>query len=118
MKALQSLTHICGIVAALAAIHASGQPTVKLEHDSSWVIANRQCTIRVLQLANLSAEDTGPLFLSVYVRSGVAYDGAGSPGILVARAPIGSLAGNTIVNDIVATAKARGIPPGEKFSSL
>jgi len=111
-------TRVCAITAAFIAIKAAGQPTVKLEHDSSWAVAQRQCTIRVFQLANLSAEDTGPLFLSIYARAGAAFDGGNSPGILVARAPLGSLAGHAIANNIVVTAKARSVPPGERFSAL
>ena len=118
MKALQTFTCICAVTLALAAVRMCAQPTVKLEHDSSWAVAQRQCTIRALQLANLAGEETPPLFLSVYVRSGAGYDGGNSPGILVARAPIGSIAGNAVLNNIEVTAKARNVPSGEKFSAL
>jgi hypothetical protein len=96
--------------------HAVAQ--VKLEHDSSWQLVGRQCTIRALQLANLGAEETPPLFLSVYAKPFTGYDGVGSPGALLARAPIGPLAGNAIANNIEVTTAARSLPPGEKFTTL
>jgi hypothetical protein len=90
-----------------------------LEHDSSWEIAERRaCTIRIAQLANLGSEETGPLFASIYAKPGAGYDGTGSPGALVARAPIESIPGNSTVNDIVVTTKAKPTRPGEKFTAL
>ena len=115
---LQLFTRLCTVVVLSLSLHAFSQPTLKLEHDSSWEIVRRQCTIRVLQLANLSAQDTGPLYLSIYARPGTGWDGTGSPGVLLARAPIAGLAANTTTNDIVVTTKARSLPPGEKFTSL
>src|SRR6185369_5831942 len=88
------------------------------EHDSSWETVGRQGTIRALQLANLGGEETGPLFLSVYAKGGAGYDGTGSPGALICRAPIGSLAANATANNILVTARARLLPPGEKFTAL
>ena len=118
MKALQVITRAGAVVVAAIALNAAGQPTVKLEHDSSWAVAQRQCTIRARQLTNLGAEETPPLFLSVYVRSGAGYDGFNSPGVLVARAPIGSIAANAVMNDIAVTVKSRNVPQGERFSAL
>lgn len=113
---LQTFTRICAAVAIGLSCNAFAQ--LKLEHDSSWEIVGRQCTIRVLQLANLGAEDTGPLFLSIYAKGATGYDGTGSPGALVARAPIAALAANSTANNILVTTKARLLPPGEKFTTL
>lgn len=114
-----AFTTVCIASAMLLAGNALAQATLKLEHDSSWeIMARRQCTIRALQLANLSSEATEPLYLSVYARGGNWWDGTGSPGILVARAPIDALAGNEVRNNIVVTTKARAIPPGAKFTAL
>jgi hypothetical protein len=118
MKALQTFTRACAVVIAASAFSAIGQPTVKLEHDSSWAVAQHQCTIRARQLTNLGSEETPPLFLSIYVRAGAGYDGFNSPGVLVARAPIGSIAGNAVMTDIAATVKSRNLPSGERFSAL
>ena len=117
MKGMQSEVQLGATLALCLALNTFGQ-TVKLEHDSSWEIVGRQGTIRALQLANLGSEETGPLFLSVYAKGGVGYDGTGSPGALLIRAPIGSIAGNAIANNIQTTAKARLLPPGEKFTVL
>jgi hypothetical protein len=117
MKTLQTFTRACILVFCFAAA-AFGQPSIKLEHDSAWEIVRRQCTIRVFQIANLTGEDTGPLFVSIYARAGAGYDGENSPGILVARAAIGSLGPNEVTNNLVVTARARSIPPGEKYSAL
>ncbi len=120
MKHLQLFTRaaVLTMVFAIAA-NVLAQPNVKLEHDSSWAIGEgRQCTIRISQLANLSAEDTGPLFVSIYAKPGAGYDGSSSPGTLVARAPLASIAGNYTASDIVLTAKAKPVRPGEKFTAL
>ena len=117
MKRL-SFAIVCIASAMLLAGNVFAQATLKLEHDSSWEIAHRQCTIRVFQLANLSSEASAPLYLSVYARPGNWWDGTGSPGILVARAPIDALAANETRNNIQVTVKARAIPPGAKFSAL
>jgi hypothetical protein len=116
MKTLQATIRFGAVIGAWIACSASAQ--LKLEHDSSWELTGRQCTIRVLQLANLGGEDTAPLFLSIYAQRGTAYAGTGSPGQLVARAPIGALAANTISNNIVVTTRGRLVPPGEKFTML
>lgn len=120
MKAFQSFTRPCAIIVAAAALTASAfaQPSVKLEHDSSWTLARRQCTIRARLITNLAGEETPPLFLSIYARSGAGYDGFNSPGVLVARAPIGTIPANGTLNDILVTTKARNIPPGERFTAL
>ena len=115
MKGLQTFTLVC---AAIACLSCNALAQVKLEHDSSWQLVGRQCTIRVLQLANLGAEETPPLFLSVYAKPLTGYDGVGSPGILIARAPIGPLAGNAVANNLEVTTKARALPQGEKFTAL
>lgn len=115
---LQSFTRLFGVALAWAAFNAFGQPVLKLEHDSSWDLNKRQCTIRALQLANLSGEDSGPIYLSVYARAGTGWDGVGSPGTLLARAPIESIPANTTLNNIVVTTKGRSLPQGEKFTSL
>jgi hypothetical protein len=117
MKRLSFAT-LCLAIAVLFAGNAFGQATLKLEHDSSWEIAQRQCTIRVSQLANLSGEASAPLYLSVYARAGNWWDGTGSPGILVARAPIDALAANETRNNIEVVTKARAIPPGAKYTAL
>src|SRR4051812_8193526 len=117
MKRL-SFTTLCLAATVLFAGNAFGQATLKLEHDSSWEIAHRQCTIRVFQLANLSSEASALLYLSVYARAGNWWDGTGSPGILVARAPIDALAANETRQNIQVTVKARAIPPGAKFTAL
>ena len=119
MKELQTITRfICGL-AVLWAVNASGQPSLRLEHDSSWDIGElRMCTIRIAHLANLGAEDTGPLFASIYAKPGAGYDGVGSPGTLVARAAIGSIPGNSTIDNIEVTTKAKATPPGEKFTAL
>jgi hypothetical protein len=116
MKGLQTFTRFCSAVIVCLSCHAVAQ--VKLEHDSSWQLVGRQCTIRALQLANLGAEDTPPLFLSIYAKGATGYDGVGSPGVLLARAPIGVLAANEIRNSIEVTTTARALPPGEKFTTL
>jgi hypothetical protein len=118
MKPIRIAIRACSALSICITIHAFAQSGLKLEHDSSWEIMGRQCTIRVFQLANLGSEETGPLFLSVYTKPGAGYDGTGSPGIRIVRAPIGPLAANTTTNNIVVTAKARSIPPGEKYSTL
>jgi len=115
MKGLQTFTRFCAVAAVCLSTNTFAQ--VKLEHDSSWHVAGRQCTIRVLQLANLGAEETPPLFLSVYAKPFTGYDGVGSPGALLARAPIGPLAGGAIANNIEVIATARPIF-GEKFTAL
>jgi hypothetical protein len=109
------------LVALLAFILASdsfAQSELKLEHDSSWEIVGKDCTIRAAQFANLRAEETGPLFLSLYAKPGTGYDGNSSPGRLVARAPIGVLAANATLNNIIVTTKARGVPRREQFTAL
>ncbi|HTD68515.1 MAG TPA: hypothetical protein VK846_18490 [Candidatus Limnocylindria bacterium] len=122
MKSLRTYTRLC-IALAFAlclclSVRALAQPELKLEHDSSWEIANRQCTIRVSQLANLGSADSGPLFLSIYARTGVGYDGVNSPGKLIARATIPPLAANSVVNDIVVTAKAKSASAREHYTTL
>jgi hypothetical protein len=109
------------IVAALTLGFVSGlfaQSTLKLEHDSSWEIVEKECTIRAFQLANLGAEPTGPLFLSIYVKPDTGYDGTGSPGRLLCRAPIDPLGAGATVNNILVTAKAHGVPHREQYSAL
>jgi hypothetical protein len=117
MKRLSFAT-LCLAAMVLFTGSVFGQATLKLEHDSSWEIAHRQCTIRVFQLANQSSEASAPLYLSVYARPGNWWDGTGSPGILVARAPIDALAANETRNNIQVTVKSRAIPPGAKFTAL
>ena len=97
---------------------AFAQSSVKLEHDSSWELSGHTCTIRVFQLANLKSEDTGPLFLSIYARPDAGYDGANSPGRLIARAAIDSLVASETRNNIVVTAKAHATRPREQFTAL
>ncbi len=119
MKQLQILAHFISMLAFASATHVLAQPNLKLEHDSSWEIGeNRQCTIRIFQLANLSAEETGPLFVSIYAKPGAGYDGVSAPGTLVARAPLASIPGNSTANNIILTAKAKPVRPGEKFTGL
>jgi hypothetical protein len=119
MKELQLIQRLVLGLFLIGATHVLGQPTVKLEHDSSWEIgARRACTIRIAQIANLSSEDSGPLFAAIYAKPGAGYDGGSSPGTLVARAPIGSIAGNSTANNLVLTTKAKPVRPGEKFTAL
>src|SRR5436853_5852566 len=118
MKALQTLTRFCAVLALCFSTTIFAQPVLKLEHDSSWEIASRLCTIRASQLANRSGDDTGPLFLSIYARSDVGYDGVNSPGRLIARAPIDPLAANATANNIIVTAKAHAVPAREHFTTL
>jgi hypothetical protein len=94
------------------------QSGLKLEHDSSWEIVGKECTIRASQLANLRPEATGPLFLSIYAKPGTGYDGTGSPGRLLSRAAIEPLGAGAVVNNIVVTAKARGVSHKEQFTAL
>ena len=108
-------------IAAVLMALASGllaQSGLKLEHDSSWEIVGKECTIRALQLANLRAEPTGPLFLSIYVKPDTGYDGTGSPGRLLSRAEIPPLGAGAVANNIVVTAKARGVPHREQYTAL
>ena len=118
MKTLRTFSRFCAMLTCCLSASVFAQSGLKLEHDSSWEIAARSCTIRASQLANLRSEDTGPLFLSVYVRSGTGYDGVNSPGRLLARAPIGPLAANTTMNNIVVTTKARAVGAREQFTTL
>jgi len=115
---LRTFTRFWAVFACGLACAGNAQPTLKLEHDSSWDLMRRQCIIRVLQLANLSSEDTGPLYLSIYAKTGTGWDGVGSPGTLIARATIDGLAANTTTNNVVVTTKARVVPSGEKFTAL
>jgi hypothetical protein len=118
MKALQSFTLLIG-AALLWACSASGQPTLWLEHDSFWHLGEkRNCTIRISSLQNLGAEETGLLFASIYAKPGSGFDGTGSPGTLIARAPLGSIPGNSSINNVVLTTKAKRARPGEKFTAL
>lgn len=118
MKTLRTFTRLCVALTCCLSSNAFAQSTLKLEHDSSWEIAARHCTIRVSQLANLGAQDTGPLFLSIYARAGAGYDGVNSPGRLLARAPIAPLAANTTANNIIVTVKAHSVPAKEQFTTL
>ena len=90
------VAHMLSLASGLLA-----QSGLKLEHDSSWEIIGKECTIRASQLANLQAETTGPLFLSVYVKPGTGYDGTGSPGRLLSRAAIEPLGGGAVAHNIV-----------------
>ena len=120
MKELQlTVRLVLGMLLICAAQTGLAQLNVKLEHDSSWEIGERKaCTIRISQIANLGSEETGPLFASIYAKPGAGYDGVSSPGTLVARAPIASIAGNSTANNLVLTTKAKPTRPGEKFSAL
>jgi hypothetical protein len=119
MKSFRTFIRACIIISSIGGAYpAVAQPSVKLEHDSSWTLVRRQCTIRARLITNLTGEETPPLFLSVYARSDAGYDGFNSPGILVARAPIGTIPANGTLNDIMITAKARNVPPGERFTAL
>lgn len=118
MKSFQTLTRLCIALTLFFGAQAMAQPFLRLQHDSSWEIANGQCTIRLSQVANLGDADTGPLFLSIYARPDVGHDGVNSPGKLIARAPIPPLAANSVANDIVVTAKAKSAPPREHYTAL
>ena len=119
MKQTQIITRIVCALAVLCAVNVLGQPNLRLEHDSSWEIGERRmCTIRISELANLASEETGPLFASIYAKPGAGYDGVGSPGTLVARAPIGTIPANGTLNNILVTTKAKPTRPGEKFTAL
>src|SRR4051794_3170984 len=109
MKALQTFTQFGAALACWFSVNARAQSGLKLEHDSSWEIAAHRCTIRASQLANLNGEVTGPLFLSIYARTDVGYDGVNSPGRLIARAPIGPLAANTTTNNITVTVRSHAV---------
>jgi hypothetical protein len=114
----QTFTQVTIGLAVSLAVTALAQTNVKLQHDSAWQVTGRECTIRLLELANLSGEATGPIFLSIYARSGVGYDGVNSPGLLLARAPIEGLGPNEVRNNIAVTTRARSLRPGEKFTAL
>src|SRR5262245_9247856 len=90
---------------SIIAANLFAQPNIQLHHDSSWEIAGRKCILRTLQVTNVGAKDTGPLFLSIYARSGAGYDGTGSPGKLLARAEIAPIPAMAAVNNIVLTTK-------------
>src|SRR5687767_14635440 len=109
--------HIAVLTFGLA-FNLFAQSGLKLEHDSSWEIVGRECTIRAVQLANLRAEATGPIFLSIYVKPDTGYDGTGSPGRLLSRAEIAPIAAGTVANNIVVTAQARGVPRREQYTAL
>src|SRR5689334_22069927 len=114
MNQLKGLPRFVSVIAVAWATNIFAQPSVKLEHDSVWAIgAKRQCTIVISQIANLSSEETGPLFVSIYAKPGAGYDGGNSPGALVARAPIASIPGNSTAHNIVVTTKAKPVRPGE-----
>jgi hypothetical protein len=120
---MQKCYSSCSLVrfAALTLSLASGlwaQSGLKLEHDSLWEIVGKECIIHASQLANLRAEATGPLFLSIYVKPGTGYDGTGSPGRLLSRAEISPLGAGAVANNIVVTAKARGVPHREQYTAL
>ena len=100
------------------AFNLFAQSGLKLEHDSSWEVVGKECTIRAFQLANLRAEATGPIFLSIYVKPDTGYDGTGSPGRLLSRAEIAPIAAGSVANNIVVTAKARGVPRREQYTTL
>ncbi len=109
------------VATVLMLTFASGllaQSGLKLEHDSSWEIIGKECTIRAFQLANLRAEATGPLFLSIYAKPDTGYDGTGSPGRLLSRAEISPLGPGAVANNIVVTAKARGVARREQYTAL
>ncbi len=118
MKTFTILSRLYITLALGLAWAAMGQANLKLEHNSSWEIANRQCTIRVSQLANLGNEDSGPLFLSIYARTGVGYDGVNSPGKLIARASIPPIAANSVITDLVVTTKAASASAREQYTTL
>jgi hypothetical protein len=117
MKIIRRAIRLSAIAAIVIGANVFSQTTVKLEHDSSWEVAGRRCTIRVLQLANLSSEETGPLYLSLYARAGAGYDGHNSRGRFVSRARIASIPGNTTTS-IVVTARAHRLSPHERYSTL
>ncbi len=95
-----------------------GQGAITLMHDSSWEVVGRDVTIRVAHILNTTTEDSGPLFLSLYARPTTVYDGTGSPGQLIARAPLDNIpAGQTLENAVVTT-RAKAIRPGAKFTTL
>jgi hypothetical protein len=112
-----SFIHIAAVTLALAA-RLLAQSGLKLEHDSSWEIVGKECTIRAFQLSNQRPEATGPLFLSIYVKPDTGYDGTGSPGRLLSRAEIAPIGAGAVANNIVATAKARGVPRREQYTAL
>jgi len=93
------------------------QPVVSLVHDSFWKIVGRQVSIEVATISNSGTEDSGPVFLSLYAQSGAAYDG-GPPGILLARAPIGSIMAGQTVNNLAVTTRLHAVRTGLKFTAL
>jgi hypothetical protein len=117
MKTLPTSARLLITVAFAFALGAVAQPQVKLEHDASWEKTGRFCTIRIQQIANLGNEDTPELFASIYARRDTGYDGTGSPGFLLARAPIGVIPAQTITQMVVTT-RGRSVGSGEKFTAL
>lgn len=95
--------------------HAQG---ITLAHDSWWEIQGRTVTIHVSIIENGSGEDTGPLNLSLYAKGGTVYDGAGSPGQLLARVAIDSIPAGQSAQNLTLTTRVRASRPGMKFSAL
>lgn len=114
------LTKSCLLIAVACccgvALHA--QPNIQLNHDSSWHIQGREVTIRALEVVNVGDQDTGPLFLSIYARTGTGYDGVGSPGKLLARATIDPIPAGTSRQSIEVVTKLRAPAPKEQFTAL
>src|ERR1044071_4713421 len=94
------------------------QGAITLMHDSSWEVVSRDVTIRVAHILNTTTEDSGPLFLSLYARPTTVYDGTGSPGQLIARAPLDNIPAGQTLEGTVVTTRAKAIRSGAKFTTL
>ena len=102
-----------------ACLALRAQQTFKVAGDSSWELTGRDLTIHATQISNFGANDSGPLFLSIYAQSGVPYNGGGaSPGRLLGRIPIGTIAAGAQISGVTVTARHRVVPQGYKFTTL
>jgi hypothetical protein len=106
------------LLAATCCWNALAQSSLWLTHDSSWRIEGRELVIETLAINNPNgAEESGPLFLSIYAQPGAAYDG-GVPGQLLGRAPIESIPAGGRVENVSVRTRVRAARPGFKFTAL
>lgn len=108
---------IAGVVLAFILSSSAAFGAEWLTHDSAWRIVGREVVIDVKSVTNPTAEESGPLFLSLYAQSGGWYEG-GAPGQLMYRAPLESLPGNGRVDNIQAGGRVKLPKAGPKFTAL
>ncbi|HMJ89052.1 MAG TPA: hypothetical protein VK530_04515 [Candidatus Acidoferrum sp.] len=117
MKALHHRALALTVLLILSCGTAVAQTSPWLTHDASWRIEGRELIIDIAYVANPTAEESGPLFLSIYAQPGIVYDG-GAPGQLLGRAPIESIAANGRVDNLSLRTRVRAPRPGLKFTAL